>query len=68
MTTRFDTALLEVSNFLADARILEQSGNTRHAAIAYSVAESYAVRTGFLELIHLVWAYIPCGTGRAYSF
>jgi hypothetical protein len=53
----FEHALFLVSNCLAEARCCEERGATRRAQILYTLAERYAVRTGFTELIRLVWLY-----------
>lgn len=58
-TTDFEIALSDVADFLSDARNLERRGNLRRAQTVYAVAEGYAFRSGFLELIRLVWAYAP---------
>lgn len=54
----FDAALLDVSDLLADARTMERHGSVRAAAL-YAAAERRALAAGYLELLHLVWAYTP---------
>ena len=57
ISSDFDLVLAAISDILADARRLEQQGAECRAAILYAMAERYALRTGFLELLNLVWAY-----------
>ena len=61
----FDTALIEIAEFLADARHLERHGRGERAAAVYALAEERALVSGFLELVHLVWAYTPAAAGSA---
>jgi hypothetical protein len=56
---RFEDALFDVSDFLADARQMECNGKRRRAEMVYALAEDYALRSGFIELVHLVWEYAP---------
>jgi len=57
--TDFDTVLLDVSGLLADACSLEGKGNVKRAAAVYALAERCALSAGYVELLHLVWAYTP---------
>jgi len=57
--SEFDEALIRVSELLADARSLEARGRGEDAVTMYALAESCAVQGGFVELMHLVWAYAP---------
>ena len=59
MAPTFDAALSDVSDFLSDARNLERRGHSRRALSVYALAETYALRSGFLELVRLVWVYAP---------
>ena len=59
MAPTFDAALSDVSDFLSDARNLERRGHVRRALSVYALAETYALRSGFLELVQLVWVYAP---------
>jgi predicted alpha/beta hydrolase family esterase len=64
----FDAALSHLADLLADARNLEHGGHVRRAEMVYALAEGYALRSGFLELLRLVWAYsvVPGGSGRRF--
>lgn len=64
-TTAFDAALFVVADCLSEARDLERIGRAYRARTLYAFAEAYALRTGFVELAHLVWAYEdgPGGSG-----
>jgi hypothetical protein len=53
----FEHALFLVSCCLAEARCCEERGAQHRADILYTLAERYAVRTGYTELIRLVWLY-----------
>lgn len=53
----FDDALSDIADLLADARHWEGCGCGRRADILYALAERKALRSGFLELLRLVWAY-----------
>ena len=55
----FEAALLDVADLLSDAHCLELRGHLEKAGAVYVLAEEYAVRSGFLELMYLVWAYSP---------
>lgn len=55
----FEAALLDVADLLSDAHCLERRGHQEEARAIYVLAEEYAVRSGFLELMCLVWAYSP---------
>ena len=55
----FESALLDVSDLLSDAHGLEQRGQGETACAVYALAEECAVRSGFLELMRLVWAHAP---------
>ena len=55
--TDFDAALSHIADLLADARHWEGCGHARRAALLYALAERKALRSGFLELVRLVWAY-----------
>ena len=55
----FQSALLTIAELLADARYLEQRGRGERAHAVYALAEARALRSGFLELAHLVWSYCP---------
>lgn len=65
----FDAALSQVADLLTDARHLEQGGDVRRAEMVYALAEEYALRSGFVELMRLVWAYAvdAGGSGRRSS-
>ena len=65
MPPSFDAALFQIADFLTDARSLEQRGSGRRAATVYALAEAYALRTGYVELLSLVWAYAPAGSRTA---
>lgn len=60
---RFDAALCEIAELLADARDLERRGRAPHAEKLYTFAEERAFNSGFLELLRLVWAYVPTPGG-----
>ncbi len=55
----FEAALLDVADLLSDAHCFERCGHWEKARTIYVLAEEYAVRSGFLELMCLVWAYSP---------
>jgi hypothetical protein len=57
LSLSFDSALCVVSECIAEARSREESGDAGGARAMYGVAERYAVRTGFAELLRLVRAY-----------
>jgi hypothetical protein len=63
----FDRALLLISECLTDARFAEESGQTRHALLLYAVAERFAVLSGHLELMRLVWTYETTVTATYYE-
>lgn len=68
-TQNFEVALADVADLLADARDLEQRGNAGRAEFVYRLAEACALRSGFLELLRLVWCYTtaPSNRGRLTS-
>ncbi len=53
----FDAALSDIADLLADARYWEGRGRARWASVLYALAEHKALRSGFLELVRLVWVY-----------
>jgi hypothetical protein len=53
----FDQALYNVSDCLSEARCARDQGHDRRARAFYAAAERYASRTGYVELLRLVWAY-----------
>lgn len=59
--TRFDDALLRVSNCLAEAEDCAARDLTLRAEHLFRVAEVFALRSGYLELVRLVWAYDGLG-------
>jgi hypothetical protein len=61
----FDTALLRVSHCLTEAEAWAESGSLRRAGQLFHLAESYALQSGYLELISLVWSYDGCS--RSYA-
>ena len=56
-TISFDDVLYDIADLLADARYWEGCGGARWASVLYALAEQKAIRSGFLELIRLVWVY-----------
>lgn len=64
----FDHALFIISDCLSEARCASAREESRRAAALFSAAERYAARTGYLELMNLVWAYeeiSPAASGSA---
>ncbi len=57
----FDDLLCDIADLLADARYWEGCGRARWASVLYALAEQKALRSGFLELIRLVWVYAEAG-------
>lgn len=53
----FDTALLCVSHCLVEAEASAEQGRDIRASRLLSLAEACALRSGYLELVSLVWAY-----------
>ena len=53
----FDTALFVVSDCLSEAQCCAQNGNAHKARLLYRLAERYALKTGYTELLRLVWTY-----------
>lgn len=57
LSSSFDSALYVVSECITEARCFEESGDAQRAHLLYRFAERYALRTGFMELMRLVWTY-----------
>ena len=53
----FETALLCVSHCLTEAEARAERGSLRQANRLLHLAESYALRFGYVELLSLVWVY-----------
>jgi hypothetical protein len=53
----FESALLRVSHCLTEAEAWAERGSPRRANHLFHLAESYALQSGYLELLSLVWAY-----------
>jgi hypothetical protein len=56
----FETALLHVSHCLTEAEACAERGSLRKATHLFHLAEVYALRTGYVELLSLVWSYDSC--------
>ncbi len=56
----FDLALLRVSHCLTEAEGWAERGSARKANHFFHLAEAYALRSGYLELLSLVWTYDSC--------
>lgn len=57
MKPDFDHALYVVSDCLSEAHWASAREERRRAAALFCAAERYAARTGYVELMNLVWAY-----------
>ena len=53
----FEAALLDIADLLSDAHCLERRGCQEKARVIYALAEECALRSGYLELMRLVWAH-----------
>lgn len=53
----FDSALFIVADCIAEAHGYVESGKPYQARRLYSLAERFAIQTGFTELMRLVWTY-----------
>jgi hypothetical protein len=56
----FELALLRVSHCLTEAERWAERGSSRKADHLFHLAEAYALRSGYLELLSLVWSYNGC--------
>jgi hypothetical protein len=56
----FELALLRVSHCLTEAEAWAERGFLRKAEHLFHLAESYALRSGYIELLTLVWSYDGC--------
>lgn len=66
----FETALFDVSLLIDEAQRCERCKRGAQATAFYALAETYALGTGFVELVQLVWAYAPppASLGRSATF
>lgn len=53
----FEAALLCVSHCLTEAEARAECGSLQQASHLLYLAESYALRSGYVELLSLVWVY-----------
>ena len=58
----FDAALLQVSDWLTEARHAEETGHPARARNLYHAAERAAAQSGYGELLCLVWSWQPGAT------
>ena len=61
----FETALFTLSDCLAEAHCALEWGDMRRAYILHRLAERYALRTGYVELLQLTWAYAEMASAVA---
>jgi hypothetical protein len=61
----FELALLRVSHCLTEAEGWAERGSSRKAGHLFHLAEAYALRSGYLELLSLVWSYKGCSFSYA---
>ncbi|MBC8104458.1 MAG: hypothetical protein H7Z41_17925 [Cytophagales bacterium] len=53
----FEAALMGVAHCLTEAEAWEERGSPLYAGHLMHLAEVYALRTGYVELLRLVWTY-----------
>ena len=53
----FESALLRVSHCLTNAELWAEFGSPRRANHLFHLAEVCALKSGYLELLSLVWSY-----------
>ncbi|MES2459486.1 MAG: hypothetical protein V4671_02825 [Armatimonadota bacterium] len=61
----FEAALLSVSHCLTEAEAWAECGSLRKAEHLFHLAEAYAMKSGYLELLTLVWSYDGCSASSA---
>jgi hypothetical protein len=61
----FEMALLRVSHCLTEAEAWAERGSSRNANHLFHLAEAYALLSGYLELLSLVWSYNDCSISSA---
>lgn len=61
----FETALFTLSDCLAEAHCALEWGDIRRAHVLHRLAERYALRSGYVELLQLTWAYAEMASAVA---